>query len=431
MKFGTRIRQRLSINTINENVVNPESRELHGIVVDILKTIPRINLYGYKIGSVDPEQDFRMTNVDYLHKTKSTRVHIDMSQDIIDCLTCYFIIDDNCISEKFSDYAKSNMKKEALTLDLDWVDERLKHEVLSFDKNMLPTGDPKTRESQFLKISLYVPRLKNNVLTLNGNHYFNKYFLAEGARITRNGDMVIQHHSYTSYLGVTDDIFRVSIFGKTYNPFHFCDASEEFISYILDDIACDEDRNKYNEILRNTIQCYEDFMEEIDDDLELDIEDKKNIITKSDIIEGIRRYIHCAVNGNVVEDTLSLHSSLKKNLRIEIMQSLKLTGGKLRRTDLVEFKAKRNLDPRTVCTIIKKYKQYALSKSTNEIDLYNFFGYVSTIEEDEETVAKTRNFTPEQLGLICPLSSSTSTDNVGLAGMLVFSVPDSKIKLVE
>lgn len=430
MKFGTRIRQKISINTINEKVIDTSKRELHNIIIDILRTIPRIDFFGYKLRPVDPEEDFRLTNVDYLHKTKSDRIHIDLSEDVIDAMDIYFLMQENRVSEKYLNHARANARREVPSLDLDYYCPKKMEEVMNYDKGFIyQENDPKTKESMFVKITLYVPRLKNNVLILNGNHYFNKYYLNEGARMTRNGQLIMQHHSYTSYLSIKDDIFQISIFGKVYNPFHFYDPTTEFIEQLLD--IDDVDKKAYfTKVIKNTIEDFETF--ESDIDIDMDIDDKRSIISRSDIMEGLNKFIYCTMNGNAYEDTLSLHTTLKKHLRIVLIQALKMGGVKQKRVELSQYKATLNVDPRMICTIIKKYKQYSLSKSTNEVDVYNYFGYVSTMEDSEDSVSgKTRNFTKAQLGMLCPLGSSSSADNIGLSGMLVFSVDDKKLRIVE
>ena len=87
MKFNNRVREKLSINSINPMVVDKERRELKTIVVDILKTVTGVRLYGYRMLPVNLEEDFRMTNVDYMHKTKTKEdIYIDMSDDVISCM---------------------------------------------------------------------------------------------------------------------------------------------------------------------------------------------------------------------------------------------------------------------------------------------------------------------------------------------------------
>ena len=53
MKLRNRIRQKVSINSINEMVIDGNRRELKNIVVDILKTVTGVRLYGYRMMPVN------------------------------------------------------------------------------------------------------------------------------------------------------------------------------------------------------------------------------------------------------------------------------------------------------------------------------------------------------------------------------------------
>ena len=98
MKLRNRIRERLSINSINEMVIDSNRRELKNIVVDILKTVTGVRLYGYRMIPVNLEEDFKMTNIDYMHKTKNKDdIYIDMSDDVISCMECYFVLSEDKI----------------------------------------------------------------------------------------------------------------------------------------------------------------------------------------------------------------------------------------------------------------------------------------------------------------------------------------------
>ena len=169
MKFNNRIREKLSINSINPMVVDKERRELKTIVVDILKTVTGVRLYGYRMLPVNLEEDFRMTNVDYMHKTKTKEdIYIDMSDDVISCMECWFLLSEDKVSDNTIGPGKANTRRELLSLPkLEWYDEHLKQEILTYDLNMMSAEEEP--QSLFIRVNLYIPRLINNVIRLNGN----------------------------------------------------------------------------------------------------------------------------------------------------------------------------------------------------------------------------------------------------------------------
>lgn len=431
MKFRNRIRQRLSINSINPLVVDKNRRELKSIVVDILKTITGVRLYGYRMTPVIPEEDFERTNIDYLHKTKNKKdIYVDMSDDVIDNMEVYFILSEEKVARGTIEVSRANTRRQLNVLpQLEWHDEDIEKEIKEYDLSYLPSHDPKTQESLFVKVNLYIPRLINNVIRLNGNHYFNKFYIQDSATLTRNGKLKCQHPSYVSYMDIDKDklTFRTNIFKASYNPLLFLktlnDITPGFRAVLFDGIEDEEQREYFELVLNNTIEDAE-----LQIEAGIDIDNVADSIPASEVLENIYRFVKASTVGST-EDVISLHTSLKGKLRIDVRKGLKILGKKSKRQSLDDYKSKINVDPRTVCTIIKNNKQYALTKSANEIDIWNFFGYVSNIEE-VDTIAYDRNFRKEHLGVIDPIATSTS-DNVGLAGLLVFSIPDSKLKLSE
>ena len=425
MKFNNRIREKLSINSINPMVVDKERRELKTIVVDILKTVTGVRLYGYRMLPVNLEEDFRMTNVDYMHKTKTKEdIYIDMSDDVISCMECWFLLSEDKVSDNTIGPGKANTRRELLSLPkLEWHDEHLKQEILTYDLNMMSTEEEP--QSLFIRVNLYIPRLINNVIRLNGNHYFNKFHIQDSISLTKEGKLKCQHPSYVSYLSVDkspntgEPIFITNIFSSNYNSLLFLGRNPELTKKDVEKILDieDEDRKaEFAQILENTIEDLDYW------DLEdMDVENVRDSIPPTDVVDSLYRYIIATTYGGT-EEVISLHTSLRGKLRMEIKKGLKIAGKKAKKQNLNTYKSKINVDPRTVCTIIKNNNQYAITKSANEVDVYNFFGYISNIEDDAE-ITRDRSFRMDQLGIIDPIGTSTS-DNVGLAGLLAFSIPD-------
>jgi len=160
-------------------VIDSNRRELKNIVVDILKTVTGVRLYGYRMIPVNLEEDFKMTNIDYMHKTKNKDdIYIDMSDDVISCMECYFVLSEDKISKHTVGYGKANTRREISTLPkLDWFDEKLRAEILTYPLDIVsPNKDVDiSLQSLLIRVNLYIPRLVNNVIRLNGNHYFNKF----------------------------------------------------------------------------------------------------------------------------------------------------------------------------------------------------------------------------------------------------------------
>lgn len=432
MKFKNRVRKKLLINTINEYCIAPERRELRKIVLDILGCLSGVRFFGYRVVPMDPVQDFQLTNVDYLHKTKNKKdIYVNMSEDIVENIECYVLLDDDRVTAASLAVSKANTRRVLNALPkLAWKNTKLEEEIQTWDLSYMPTQDPRTQDNLLIKFNLYVPRLKNNVIVLNGNHYFNKYYIEEGAQITRAGKLKCQHPVYISYLEVDKSIeqFRLNIFKKNHNPFVFLEdlslISDEYRAAILDDLP-DDRKAYYNRVIDNTLEhAYNIDTSEMDT-----VDNVSEAIPSSDVLNYIALYIR-AIETGVTSSTISLHTSLKARLLSDMKKSLKLGGKKKsKKQPPNELKGKINIDPRTVCTIIKNSNQYQLSKSANEVDIYHFFGYISNIE-DTENVSTDRKFKMDQLGIIDPIGTSTS-DNVGLAGVLVFSIPDEKIKMEE
>jgi hypothetical protein len=433
MKLRNRIRQKVSINSINEMVIDGNRRELKNIVVDILKTVTGVRLYGYRMMPVNLEEDFKMTNIDYMHKTKNKDdIYIDMSDDVISCMECYFVLSEDKISKHTVGYGKANTRREITTLPkLDWFDERLRAEILTYPLDIVsPNKDVDTSlQSLLIRVNLYIPRLVNNVIKLNGNHYFNKFHIQNNISLTKEGKLKYQHPSYVSYMYFDDSknskktIFVTSAFGKIYNSLLFLEKDDSLteaqIENILSPIDDDNEEVKdyYRAIIKNTIEDLQ-FLDREDPD----VENIRDTISGRDVRDAMYSYIIAQTSDGKNEETISLHTSLRSKLRNEIKKGLKIAGRRAKKQNLEDYRSKVNVDPRTVCTIIKNNNQYSITKSANEVDIYNFFGYVSNIEDSEE-LERDRTFTIAQLGIIDPIGTSTS-ENVGLAGGLAFSIPD-------
>lgn len=433
-KFRRLVREKLLINSINEKCIDPKRRELTKIIIDILATLNGVSLIGYRKVPMDPVQEFQLTNVDYIHKTKNRNdIYISMSEDIVDNIEIYVLIDEERITTGVLPVSKANTRRSLYSIPkLEYTSESTVKKIMEYDPNFHPTNDPRTQEDLIIKFNLYVPRLKNNVIILNGNHYFNKYYIEDAIQVTRAGKLKCQHPVYVSYLDITNDCFKLQIFGKTYNPLLFLSGVEmlddNYINAILDVVKTPEKRDYYLKVIENTkddLENYELTAEELDS-----LDNIYESIPASDILNYIGLYIRSKESDDN-SSCISLHTSLKSKFLNDMKRALKMGGKRnARKQPPNELKAKINIDPRTVCTIIKNSNQYQLSKSANEVDSYNFFGYVSNIE-DAENLYIDRKFTKDQLGIIDPIGSSNTSDNVGLSGILVFSIPDDKLKIEE
>lgn len=418
------IRNKLSIDTLNHKLM--ENRELHDVVFAILDTIPHVRLYGYKIKPLNYVEDFTQTNIDYLHKATSSNGYsgmaIDMRKDIVDCAEVYLLLTEDKCSVATLNVAKANTKREILSLKLDYVNEKIKADIMTYDLNYVAT-----QESLLIKFNLYIPRLTNNVMLLNNNHYFNKYYIQKAIKLTAKGKLEIKHHSYKSYFLADDELkmFTLSIFGKIYNPLVFSneDEFESIMDKVVDEIGDSEYMIKFDEYFKNTVSNYHSIIDEANANDE--VLDKRRIVRPNDMYNAFVDYAKAQVF-EVNEDTISLHNTIKGELRIELLKSLKLTG-KMKRSNLIAYKSSISVDPRTVCTIIKSHRHYELGKSANEIDTFNFFTYISSLDNEEGVVVVNRNFQRKQIGVIDPIGTTTS-ENVGTAGLLCFSIPDKYIR---
>lgn len=440
MNIRQMIREKLSINTLNEKLM--QNRELHHIVFDIIDTIPHITLYGYSLKPLDYAEDFKQTNRDYLYKTSASdsyeNMAIDMRNDVVDCAELHLLLTEDKCSVSTLDVVKANTKREALSLKLDYVNPEVKAKIMNYDVNYYPNEDLGTQTSLFLTFNLYIPRLTNNVMILNNNHYFNKYYIQRAIKLTEKGKLVLKHHSYTSYFSLDEDTktFKLEIFGKRYNPLVFANVDDMPTLYdkIKENIGDYPYMTEFSEYFNNTIIEADTIMNDIQNDtvtheeLAAEIYDKCNIVRPNDVFNAFLDYTKAQVF-NISDDTISLHSTLKGELRIAIQKSLKLTG-KMRRVNIYEYKSKISIDPRTICTVIKSRKHYEMDKSANEIDTFNFFTYISAMDGESNVTHLNRNFQRKQIGVIDPIGTTTS-ENVGLAGLLCFSIPDKYIKEKE
>lgn len=431
MKFINRIRERLCINSLNDTCMNSELRELKPIVLDLVKCIPNLKCYGYRNISMDPVQDFKLTNVDYLHKTKNREdVYVSMADDVVENVEVYCVLNEDLISVNGLKAARSLTKRYVSCIPkLDYVDEDLHNEIMTYEEGYMSCDEDDYDGSLFIVFNLYIPRLINNVIRLNGNPYFNKYYIQEGATLTRLGKLKCQHSIYVSYMSIdkSTETFRTHIFDNDFNSFVFVRnlsaVDEDYINDILDNIP-EAKREYYRRVINNTLQQAQLFKsgegtaEEVES-----YESVKDNITSSDILESVKNFILVTEIGSQ-DFSMSLHNSLRIKFLRDMKKSLKLSAKKTKKLSPSKIKSKINVDPRTVCTIIKNSNQYSLDKSANEVDTYHFFGYVSNLDADDTNIATNRKFERTSLGLIDPIGSSASSENIGLTGMLVFTIPD-------
>ena len=431
MNFQNKMREKLCIDILNKNIIDPKRRELKPIIVDLISCIPNLKFLGYRNIPMDPVQDFKLTNVDYLHKTRNRNdIYVSMSDDVVENIEVYCILNEDIISSASLKVAKSLSKKFLKTIPkLDYIDEDIYNEIDAYDSGYASYDDNDYDGSLFVVFNLYIPRLINNVIRLNGNPYFNKFNIKEGAVLTRAGKLKCQHPIYVSYLVLdkTTETFKTQIFNYLFNSFMFVKnlnvIDDDFINDVTEDIPSNR-KAFYKRVIQNTLNQANEIRNSVIPSEEMEnFENAKDSIPSADILDAIRNFISVSEIGSQ-EFSMSLHSSIRIRFLKDMKKSLKLSSKRAKKQSASKIKGKINVDPRTVCTIIKNSNQFAYEKAANEVDTYHFFGYVSNLDVDDENISTNRRFERASLGIIDPIGSSASSENIGLTGMLVFNIPD-------
>lgn len=468
-EITNRLYELMQEKIVNESILDPRLRDLNPVVIETLKKLPKLTMVGYKKERINPKKLFEIEMEDLIIKktnnTKRNNVEysIDLEESKVDILRCYFIITPEIVSPTKKDISITNTKYKLYEImsDLDEVFEsKLLSEMLN-SKDKVPSKniDPDNDDvNMVLEVPFLIPRLVNDqYFQLNDRKFFSAFYLQREARVTSKGRLEIINinpgaydgdDEILSYIYLIDDdngdkVIEYMFFGNKLNPFCFLPNNiklhkvfPEYFSYRVDVYNNKknniEPETEEGKILLRTYNKWKNkdksiFCRKRDKSLKNEEEDDYvykliNIINNDEIIDAIDAVLNPG-NQRIMFD---IHKSLRKFLKINIIDSFP---GFNKRQQPKKIKKRYRINPETVVMLMKMKKQYTstIVQSANTIDIFPRFTYISEMESGSKIKSKVpRKFRMNHVGLIDPIATSTS-ENLGLSGMMVFSVPDEHI----
>lgn len=454
---------------VNESILDPELRDMIPVVIETLKKLPKLTMVGYRKERINPRKQFEIEMEDsIIKKTNNTKRNnveysIDLEESKVDILRCYFIITPEIISDSKKDVAITNTKYKLLRV-MDRLDEVFESELLtelleSKDRVSTENVDPENEDvNMVLEVPFLVPRLVDGqYFLLNNRRFFSAFYLQREARVTNEGKLEIVNinpgayngeDEILSYIYLTDEeteeeVIEYYFFGNKLNPFCFLPNNiklhkmfPEYFSYrarVYNDKRNKiEPETKEGKILLRTYNKWRNedrakFRRARKKSLEGDEENDYvyKLISKinpDEIVDAI----NAVLNPGDQIIMFDIHKSLRKFLKINIIDSFP---GFRKRQQPSMVKKRYRINPETVVMIMKMKKQYTSTvvQAANTIDLFPRFTYISEMESGSKIKDKNlRKFRKKHVGLIDPIATSTS-ENLGLSGGMVFSVPDKHI----
>lgn len=438
---------------VNEDILDPELRDIYPVVIDTLKQLPDLVMLGYRKEQIDPEKRFSIEMQDLIQKKgqnrkKRPQEYIDYNADLnktkIDILRVFFIVSPKLISDSAKDTAITNTKYRIDEVEdrLDVVyDSELKEDILTREDKYDSTKEKDLELDLVLEVPLLMPRLINDqYFLLDGRKYFSAFYMQKVGRRTKKGKLEVvnimprpynNNDELHSYIWVNDnDIIRYQFLGKILNPFVFLPEDTKVHEKFPDLFETKKKaKNEQGEILKNTYKLwkksekrsfYEEREKKMNDNTEKDFLFKLiDQVNPKEIENAIYNVLFPEDHNN--EMVFDIHKSLRKFLKIEILNRIPNFRG-TRRDKADRVKSRININPEVVIMTIKKQKQYSstVADSANTIDIYKQFNYISELGSGSQIGDGPRRFRPEQLGIIDPIATSTS-GNLGLNKAVCYS----------
>lgn len=468
-EITNRLYELMQEKIVNESILDPKLRDLNPVIIKTLKKLPKLTMVGYRKERINPRKLFEIEMEDsIIKKTNNTKKNnveysIDLEDSKVDILRCYFIIKPDIVSPTKKDIAVTNTKYKLLQV-LDMLDEVFETKLLSDmlnskDKIASKNVDPDNDDVNLvLEVPFLVPRLMDDqYFLLNDRKFFSAFYLQREAHVTSKGKLEIVNinpgaykgdDEILSYIYLVDDgsgekFIEYMFFGNKLNPFCFLPDNiklhkifPEYFSYrasVYNDkrntITPDTEEGKillktYNKWVGGDKVTFKKKREKSlmggeEDDYVYKL---IKIINDDEIIDAINSVLN-PKNQRIMFD---IHRSLRKFLKINIIDSFP---GFSKRQQPEKIKKRYRINPETVVMLMKMKKQYTSTvvQSANSIDIFPRFTYISEMESGSKVKNKNlRKFRKNHVGLIDPIATSTS-ENLGLSGMMVFSVPDEHI----
>lgn len=457
---------RMQKGIVNEDLLDPKLREIKPIVIETLKELPDLEMVGYKEEQVTPKKRFLIEMDDVIQKKgrnnkKDPMEYMDFSVDLektkVDILRCYFIIDTTQISDTCKETALTNTKYRIMEVEniLDQVfDSELKEEIINREDKYDHRKEKDAELDLLIEVPLLIPRLINGqYYIMDGRKFFSAFYMKKTGTWTTDSETGLPKLKITnimprpyknndelfSYIMKNENgILRYQFLGKMVNPFTVIGdevSLYEIFPQFMKTKKKPKDEN--GQIILDTYNLWKnkerkEYNKEKEKHLnDNDLKDYKykllDQLNPKEVVDGIESFL-------VPDDRkvkFDIHKSLRKFLKIEILERIpNFKNSRRDKADIV--KSRINIDPEVVMKTMKKRKQFSstVADSTNVIDVFKRFAYISELGSGSQIKDPPRRFKMNQMGIVDPVATSTS-DNLGLSGMLCFSIDSKYIEGVE
>lgn len=431
---------------VNEDILSTELRDIYPVIIDTLRQLPDLVMLGYKREQIDPNKRFKIEMDDLIRKKgqnskKPPEEIIDFSVDLnetkVDILRCYFIISPELISNSAKETALTNTKyrisEVSDSLDVAF-DSDLKTEIL----NRKDEYDSKREDDRdldlVLETPLLVPRLVNSqYYLLDGRKLFSAFYMKRVGqwRNVNNDDKPnklevtnIMPRPYKgddelySYIYIDDDeIIRYEFLGLKVNPFAMLDNNIRIHEVFPEFFETKKKPNcKEGEILKNTYDLWKKKEKrKFNKEKQKHLDDEELKDYKYKTLEDVNpREVTDAINNVLIPDdrdvVFDIHKSLRKFLKIEILERIpNFRNSRRAKADIV--KSRININAELINMTLKKRKQFSstVADSVNSVDIYKQFSYISELRSGSQIGDGPRRFRPNQLGIVDPIATSTTT----------------------